>query len=114
MSVEVPAELQPQIAAAIARGHYANEQELVSDILRVTVPVLDQYQQLRDDIRESLAEIEQGEPKPPTRFVSWLYFPVKTKDCRYVEFFSEFSCIVRWAMVNSLLFRWEATPANNF
>jgi len=63
MSVEIPTDLQPQIAAAIARGSYANEQELVSEILRVTVPVLDQYQQLRDDIRASLAEIEQGQMK---------------------------------------------------
>ena len=63
MSIEVPTELQPQIAAAIARGSYANAQELVSDILRVTVPVLGQYHQLRDDIRESLAEIEQGQIK---------------------------------------------------
>ncbi len=63
MSVEIPIDQQPQISAAIARGSYANEQELVSDILRVTVPVLDQYQQLRDDIRASLAEIEQGQMK---------------------------------------------------
>ena len=63
MSVEIPTDLHPQIAAAIARGSYANEQELVSEILRVTVPVLDQYQQLRDDIRASLAEIEQGQLK---------------------------------------------------
>ena len=63
MSVEIPTDLQPQIAAAIARGSYANEQELVSDILRATVPVLDQYQHLRDAIQESLTEIDQGKLK---------------------------------------------------
>ena len=63
MSVEIPTDLHPEIAAAIARGSYATEQELVSDILRVTVPVLDQYQQLRDDIRASLVEIERGQMK---------------------------------------------------
>ena len=63
MSVEIPMDLQPQIAAAIARGSYANEQELVSDILRVTVPVLDQYQHLRDAIQESLTEMDQGKLK---------------------------------------------------
>ncbi len=42
------------------RGGYANEQELVSDILRVAVPVLEQYQQLRRDVQASLDEVEQG------------------------------------------------------
>jgi len=63
MSVEIPTELQPQIAAAIARGNYANEQELVSDILRVTVPVLDQYQQLRKDVEDSFSELRNGKLK---------------------------------------------------
>lgn len=60
MSVEIPAELQPQIAAAIARGSYANEQDLVSDILRVTLPVLEQYQQLRRAVRGSVDEADAG------------------------------------------------------
>ena len=63
MSVEIPTELQPQIAAAIARGNYANEQELVSDILRVTVPVLDQYQQLRKDVEDSFSELRNRKLK---------------------------------------------------
>ncbi len=63
MSVEIPVELQPQIAAAIARGSYANEQELVIDILRVAVPVLGQYQQIRADVQESLTELQQGKTK---------------------------------------------------
>ena len=41
MSVEIPTDLQPAIEAAIARGGYANEQELVSDILRAAVPALE-------------------------------------------------------------------------
>ena len=60
MSVEIPIELQPQIAAAIARGSYTNEQDLVADILRAAVPALDHYQQLRSEIQESLDELEQG------------------------------------------------------
>jgi Arc/MetJ-type ribon-helix-helix transcriptional regulator len=60
MSVEIPTDLQPAIEAAIARGGYANEQELVSDILRAAVPALDQYKQLRRDVQASLEEVEQG------------------------------------------------------
>jgi Arc/MetJ-type ribon-helix-helix transcriptional regulator len=60
MSVEIPADLQPAIEAAIASGGYANEQELVSDILRAAVPVLGHYQQLRRDVRASLDEVRQG------------------------------------------------------
>ncbi|MGN6547386.1 MAG: hypothetical protein ACTHK7_20205 [Aureliella sp.] len=61
MSVEIPAELQPQVASAIARGDYANEQELVSDILRITLPVLDQYQQMRQAVKDSVDEADRGE-----------------------------------------------------
>jgi len=60
MSVEIPADLQPAIEAAIAKGGYANEQDLVNDILRAAVPVLGQYQQLRRDVQASLDEVERG------------------------------------------------------
>ena len=60
MNVEIPTDLQPAIEAAIARGGYANEQELVSDILRAAVPAMGQYQQLRRDVQASLEEVEQG------------------------------------------------------
>jgi Arc/MetJ-type ribon-helix-helix transcriptional regulator len=60
MSVEIPTDLQPAIEAALARGGYANEQELVSDILRAAVPVLANYQQLRRDVQASLEEALQG------------------------------------------------------
>ena len=59
-SVEIPSDLQPAIEAAIARCGYANEQELVNEILRAAVPVLDQYQQLRHDVQSSLEDVEQG------------------------------------------------------
>ena len=60
ISVEIPADLQPAIEAAVARGGYVNEQELVSAILRAAVPVLEQYQQLRRDVQASLDDVEQG------------------------------------------------------
>ena len=60
MSVEIPGDLQPAIEAAIARGGYADEQELVSDILRAAVPALGHYQQLRRDVQASLDELQQG------------------------------------------------------
>ena len=50
MTVEIPDELQSLVAAAVARGRFADEQELVANILRVAVPVLDDYQRLRDDV----------------------------------------------------------------
>lgn len=60
MSVEIPADLQPAIEAAVARGSYANEQDLVSDILRTAMPVLGHYEQLRRDVQASLDEMQQG------------------------------------------------------
>ena len=60
MSVEIPTDLQPAIEAVVASGVYANEQELVSDILRAVVPALGQYQQLRRDVQASLDEVQQG------------------------------------------------------
>ena len=58
--VEIPSELQPAIQAAIARGGYANEQELVNEILRAAVPALGEYQQLRRDIQSSLEDVAAG------------------------------------------------------
>jgi hypothetical protein len=58
--VEIPADLLPAIEQAIARGGYANEQELVSDILRAAVPVLADFQQLRRDVQTSLNDMQQG------------------------------------------------------
>ena len=60
MSVEIPNDLQPAIDAVVASGGYANEQELVSDILRAVVPALGQYQQLRRDVQTSLKEVDRG------------------------------------------------------
>ena len=42
-----------------ASGVYANEQELVSDILRAVVPALGPYQQLRRDVQAFLDEVQQ-------------------------------------------------------
>ena len=60
MSVAIPADLQPAIEAAIASGGYANEQELISDILRAVAPVLGEYQRLRREVQASLNQVEQG------------------------------------------------------
>ena len=60
MNVEIPTDLQPAIELAIARGGYADEQELVSDILRAAVPGLGHYQQLRRDVEASMNEVQQG------------------------------------------------------
>ena len=60
MRVEIPTDLRPVIDAAVANGVYANEQELVSDILRAAVPALGQYQQLRRDVQTSLKEVNRG------------------------------------------------------
>ena len=60
MSIEIPADLRPAVEAALARGDYPNEQELVSDILRAAVPVLTDYQKLRRDVQASLNDVLQG------------------------------------------------------
>lgn len=60
MTVEIPEELQSLLAAAVASGRFADEQELVADILRVAVPVLDDYQSLRDDVADSVGMADRG------------------------------------------------------
>ena len=61
VTVEVPCELQPLVAAAVAHGRFANEQELVSDILRVAVPVLEDHERLRREVETSVAMADRGE-----------------------------------------------------
>ena len=61
MNVEIPPDLEPKIQAAIIRGDFANEQELVAEILRVAMPILGDYKQLRRDVQTSLAEAERGD-----------------------------------------------------
>lgn len=60
MSIDIPTDLRPAIKAAIAKGAYANEQELVSDILRAAMPAPQQYQQLRSDVQASQDLVERG------------------------------------------------------
>ena len=59
--VEIPVEVQSLVATAIARGRFADEQELVSEILKVAVPALEDYDQLRRDVQTSVALAERGE-----------------------------------------------------
>ena len=61
MTVEIPDELQSLVTAAVARGRFVDEQELVADILRVAVPVLDDYQSLRDDVSDSVEMADRGD-----------------------------------------------------
>jgi hypothetical protein len=61
MNVEIPIEVQPLVAAAVAEGRFANEQELLSEILRVTVPVLEDYERLRREVKVSLDMADRGE-----------------------------------------------------
>ena len=61
MSIEIPTDLRPAIDAVVASGSYANDQELVSDILRAVVPALGHYQRLRRDVQASLDDVEDGE-----------------------------------------------------
>ncbi|MCL4204334.1 MAG: hypothetical protein KJ000_17765 [Pirellulaceae bacterium] len=61
MTVEIPFELQPLVAAAVARGRFANEQDLVADILRAAVPVLDDDERMRKEVAVSLDMADRGE-----------------------------------------------------
>lgn len=60
MSVEIPADVQPFIQQAIASGAYANEQEVVAEILRLAAPVLEDYRQLKALVEKSEAEGRAG------------------------------------------------------
>lgn len=61
MSVEIPADLQPLLQQAIATGRYANEQELVTEVLRIAMPALAGYEQMRRDVQTSLEQIDNGQ-----------------------------------------------------
>jgi putative addiction module CopG family antidote len=60
MSIEIPADAQPFIKQAIASGAYANEQEVVTEILRVAAPALENYRQLKAMVEQSEAEGQAG------------------------------------------------------
>jgi len=60
MSVDIPTDVQPFIRQAIASGAYANEQEVVAEILRVAAPALENYQQLKAMVEQSEAEGRAG------------------------------------------------------
>ena len=60
-TVEIPEEVRSLVATAILRGRFANEQELVSEILKVAVPALENYDQLRRDVQTSVAMADRGE-----------------------------------------------------
>ena len=66
-SVEIPVEVRPLVATVIARGRFANERELVSEILKVAVPALEGYDQLRHDFRTSVATIRSQPPDEKPR-----------------------------------------------
>lgn len=63
MSVEIPSDLQPLVEEAVAKGHYQNEQELVTELLRLAIPAMDGYQKLRKDVQISLEQMDRGEVK---------------------------------------------------
>lgn len=63
MSVQIPSDLQPLISQAVARGDYADEQELVANILRLAAPALESYQQLKEDVRRSVEDETAGRMK---------------------------------------------------
>ena len=47
--------------AAVAKGRYENEQELITELLRLAIPAMDSNQKLRGDVRVSLEQIDRGE-----------------------------------------------------
>ncbi|MEO8497985.1 MAG: type II toxin-antitoxin system ParD family antitoxin [Planctomycetota bacterium] len=60
ISVEIPADVEPFIKQAIASGAYANEQEVVAEVLRLAAPALESYRQLKAMVESSEAEGEAG------------------------------------------------------
>lgn len=60
MSIQIPTELQSLFRQAVARGDYANEQELVTEILTFAAPALENYQRLRERLRDSIEDEQAG------------------------------------------------------
>lgn len=60
MSVEIPVDVQPFIKQAVASGRYADEQEVVAEILRLAAPVLEDYRQLKVKVEQSEVEGAAG------------------------------------------------------
>ena len=61
VSVEIPVEVQPLVTATVERGLFADEQEVVSEVLRVAMPALPDYQRLRRDVQASVEMADRGE-----------------------------------------------------
>lgn len=60
MSVEIPADLQPFVRHAIATGGFANEQELVVELLRLAAGSLDGYRQMKEGVKRSVEDEQAG------------------------------------------------------
>ena len=61
MTVEIPFDLQPLVTQAVSRGRFGSEQELVSKILRVAIPVLEDNERLRREVEMSVDMADRGE-----------------------------------------------------
>lgn len=56
MTLEIPADVQPFIRNAVASGIYANEQEAVTAILRVTASSLEGYEKIKQAVERSVQD----------------------------------------------------------
>jgi len=63
MSIDIPSDLEPLVQEAVAKGHYRDEQQLVTELLRLAAPAMDGYQKLRSDACASLEQADRGAVK---------------------------------------------------
>jgi len=64
MKYAYPSDIRQFVLHAIETGEYASEDAVVVDAIRALRELRQRQESLRDDVREAIAEIDQGQGEP--------------------------------------------------
>lgn len=64
MNVTIPRELEQFIRRSLTTGEYRSEDELVVDAVSTLRELKRRHQQLKDDIRHAIDQLDRGQGKP--------------------------------------------------
>ncbi|MFO0898926.1 MAG: type II toxin-antitoxin system ParD family antitoxin [Pirellulales bacterium] len=63
-SVSLPSELTAYLNQEVASGRYASPSDVVVEAVRMHREIRDQYEQLRAQVQEAVAQADRGELRP--------------------------------------------------
>jgi antitoxin ParD1/3/4 len=63
-SVSLPSDLTAYLNQEVASGRYASPNDVVVEAVRLHREIRDQYEQLRSQVQEAVAQADRGELRP--------------------------------------------------